>query len=76
MKNKEAEFDRADVSHKVSGTLLYAKTDEEIQQDGTYPMSGNQIDVKTIDLNQPSDVVRARLDSIAEVHFAKEAISV
>ena len=30
VKNKEAEFDRADVPHEASGMLLYAKTDEDV----------------------------------------------
>ena len=69
VKNKEAELSRAGVPHKVSGMLLYAKTDEDIQPDGVYQMSGNQISVKTLDLNQSFDVIRSRLDAIAEEHF-------
>lgn len=69
VKNKEAELARTGASHKVSGMLLYAKTDEDIQPDGTYQMSGNQISVKTLDLNQPFVVIRAQLDAIAEEHF-------
>jgi 5-methylcytosine-specific restriction enzyme subunit McrC len=38
-------------SGKVSGVLLYAKTDEEITPDNDYLMSGNCISVKTLDLN-------------------------
>lgn len=33
--------------------LLYAKTDEEIQPDNVYQMHGNQITVRTLDLNKP-----------------------
>lgn len=76
VKNKEAELERAGVPHEVSGMLLYAKTDEEIQPDGTYQMSGNRISVKTLDLNQPFEAIRAQLDGIAEAHFAKETIAV
>lgn len=76
VKNKEAELERAGVPHEVSGMLLYAKTDEEIQPDGTYQMSGNRISVKTLDLNQPFEAIRAQLDDIAEAHFAKETIAV
>ena len=36
---------------EVSGLLLYAQTDEEIQPNNTYMMSGNRISVKTLDLN-------------------------
>lgn len=45
VKNKEAEL--ADTLHEVSGMLLYAKTDEDVQPDNTYQMSGNRISVCT-----------------------------
>ncbi len=32
--------------------LLYAATDETIQPDSSYQMSGNKISVKTFDLNR------------------------
>lgn len=51
VKNKDAEF--GDKEHSVSGMLLYAATDEDIQPDSSYMMSGNRISVKTLDLNQP-----------------------
>lgn len=76
VKNKEAELAATGRSHEVSGMLLYAKTDEEIQPDGTYRMSGNRISVKTLDLNQPFENIRAQLDAIAETHFAKDAVAV
>ena len=72
--HKEAELAATGASHEVSGMLLYAKTDEEIQPDGIYQMSGNQISVKTLDLNQPFEAIRAQLDAITEEHLAKEAI--
>lgn len=67
VKNKEAEL--AGKDHEVSGMLLYAKTDENIQPDGVYQMSGNQISVRTLDLNQPFAGIREQLDEIAEMHF-------
>ena len=67
VKNKEAEL--ADKEHEVSGMLLYAKTDEEIQPDGVYQMSGNQISVRTLDLGLPFEGIRQQLDGIAESHF-------
>lgn len=70
VKNKEAEL--ADVPHEVSGMLLYARTDEEIYPDGVYQMSGNQISVKTLDLDQPFESIRAQLDAVADAHFSKE----
>lgn len=72
VKNKEAELASTREQHSVSGMLLYAKTDEEIQPDGVYQMSGNQISVRTLDLNQPFETIRSQLDSIAEAHFPKE----
>lgn len=71
VKNKEAELARAGVPHEVSGMLLYAKTDEEIQPNGVYQMSGNQISVRTLDLNMPFEDIKAQLDRIAESHFTK-----
>lgn len=69
VKNKEAELARTGVPHKVSGMLLYAKTDEDICPDYVYQMSGNQISVKTLDLNMPFSDICAQLDAIAESHF-------
>ena len=73
VKNKDAALAVSGADREVSGMLLYAKTDEDIQPDGVYQMSGNQISVKTLDLNQPFDVIRAQLDAIAEAHFGKLA---
>lgn len=67
VKNKEAEL--VDVPHEVSGMLLYAKTDEEVQPDGVYLMSGNKISVKTLDLDLPFEEIKAQLDAIVEDHF-------
>lgn len=67
VKNKEAEF--AGTEHTVSGLLLYAGTDEEAQPSSTYLMSGNRIGVRTLDLDQPFDTIRAQLDAIVEEHF-------
>lgn len=73
VKNKEAELASTHEQHSVSGMLLYAKTDEDVQPDGMYQMSGNQISVRTLDLNQPFETIRSQLDGIAEAHFSKEA---
>ena len=73
MKNKEAELASTHEQHSVSGMSLYAKTDEDVQPDGVYQMSGNQISVRTLDLNQPFKTIRSQLDGIAEAHFSKEA---
>lgn len=73
VKNKEAELADTTEPHGVSGMLLYAKTDEEIQPDGVYQMSGNQISVTTLDLNQPFETIRSQLDEIVYAHFSREA---
>lgn len=54
---------------KVSGMLLYARTDEAIQPDNVYQMSGNQISVKTLDLNREFSEISAQLNSIITEHF-------
>lgn len=73
VKNKEAEL--ADVLHEVSGALLYAGTDEGIQPDSVYHMSGNRISVLTLDLDRPFEDIRRQLDRIAKEHF-KGAVNV
>ena len=62
VKNKQEELKDRQVT--VSGMLLYAKTDEQIFPDNTYQMSGNQISVKTLDLNCGFDKIREQLDSM------------
>ncbi len=67
VKNKEYEL--RDKDHVVSGMLLYAKTDEEVHPNNVYQMSGNQITVRTLDLNLPFAKIAKQLDEIAEAHF-------
>lgn len=67
VKNKEVEL--TDVEHEVSGMLLYARTDAEIQPDQEYKMSGNCIAVKTLDLNCDFDEIRKQLDTIVDNYF-------
>ena len=50
VKNKDMVF--GDEPHTVSGMLLYAATDEAIQPNNSYHMSGNKISVRTLDLNK------------------------
>ena len=68
VKNKDTEF--GDKPHKVSGMLLYAATDEAIQPDNSYLMSGNKISVKTLDLNRDFSEIAAQLNAIVAEHFA------
>lgn len=55
----------------VSGMLLYAKTGETITPDCEFPMGGNRISVKTLDLNMDFKGIAMQLDKIAESHFGK-----
>ncbi len=64
VKNKDAEF--GDQPHTVSGMLLYAATDEAIQPDNVYRMSGNLIGVRTLDLNRDFSELAAQLNGIVE----------
>ena len=64
----------ARTSKKVSGMLLYARTDEEIQPDCVYQMSGNKISVKTLDLNKDFSEIAAQLNSVVENNFLQEKI--
>ena len=67
VKNKQEEIKGRQVT--VSGMLLYAKTDEQIVPDNTYQMSGNQISVKTLDLNCGFDKIREQLDNIIKLEM-------
>ena len=67
VKNKEAEL--ADSPHEVSGMLLYAKTDEDIYPENAYRMSGNRIEVRTLNLDGDFDSIRKQLDGIAEKYL-------
>lgn len=64
VKNKEAEMSGS--PHEVSGMLLYARTDEAIQPDNTYHMSGNKISVRTLDLNCDFSAISNQLNNIVE----------
>ena len=54
---------------EVSGMLLYAQTDDEIQPNNTYMMSGNKISVRTLDLNCEFAEIAAQLNKIVDDHF-------
>ena len=55
--------------NNVSGMLLYARTDELIQPESSYVMSGNRIDVRTLDLDCDFEVIRRQLNGIVEEFF-------
>lgn len=67
VKNKDAEY--GDATHEVSGMLLYAKTDEQIQPDHVYHMSGNKISVRTLDLNCDFPDIAYQLNMIIAENF-------
>ena len=68
VKNKDASF--GDELHTVSGMLLYAATNEAIQPNNSYRMSGSKISVKTLDLNRDFSEIAAQLNAIVEEHFS------
>ena len=68
VKNRDYQF--KDLEHTVSGMLLYAKTEDEIQPNNVYQMHGNQITVKTLDLNLPFVDIKKQLDEIVKEHFS------
>jgi len=67
VKNKDASFFES--IHKVAGMLLYARTDELIQPDESYSLSGNEISVKTLDLNCGFKEISNQLDLIVKNYF-------
>lgn len=67
VKNKEAELQNG--PHRVSGMLLYAKTDESVIPDNRYRMSGNEIAVRTLDLNCDFNDIAAQLNRIVAEYF-------
>jgi 5-methylcytosine-specific restriction enzyme subunit McrC len=67
VKNKDEEYGNR--PHTVSGMLLYARTDETIQPDSVYQMSGNRISVRTLDLNCEFPIIASQLKAIVDEHF-------
>ena len=67
VKNKE--FELRNYEHTVSGMLLYAQTDEDIIPNNTYHMSGNQISVRALNLNQNFSKISENLNSIVKDNF-------
>lgn len=67
VKNRDYQFGNEE--HKVSGMLLYAKSDEDIQPNNVYQIHGNQISVRTLDLNQSFNDIAEQLNLIVKTHF-------
>lgn len=56
----------------VSGMLLYAKTEEAVTPNCEFPMGGNKISVKTLDLNHRFPLIEEQLDKIVLEHFGTQ----
>ena len=67
VKNKEYEL--TGQPHKVSGMLLYAKTDNDISPDKDYNMSGNKICIRTLDLDADFAIIKKQLNQIVLSFF-------
>lgn len=57
----------AEEGETVSGMLLYARTEDVVQPDNVYQMSGNHIFVQTLDLNCKFERIATQLDAIAQI---------
>lgn len=57
---------RAAIGGEVSGLLLYAKTDEKLQPNFTYKMSGNTVSARSLNLDCDFSEVVEQLDDIAD----------
>lgn len=66
VKNRQESFG---TGHDVAGMLLYAQTDEDMQPGGSYLMSGNRIEVRSLNLGGEFSEIAAQLDGIVEEHF-------
>lgn len=51
-------------SGKVSGVLLYAKTDEAVVPDQEITLAGNKFIMTTLDLNQPFENIARQMDEV------------
>ena len=56
-------------SGNVAGMLLYAKTDEIVLPNNDYKMGGNQISVKTLNLDCEFAEIKIQLDGIVQKYF-------
>ena len=65
-----------DRNGNVSGMLLYAQPDDDLVLDSTYRMSGNNISVKTLNLDLPFADIAKQLDEIVvnEFQAVKKAV--
>lgn len=66
---KNRQYELHDDSSRVSGLILYAKTEEELPLNNDYQMHRNQISVKTLDLNRPFEDIAKQLGEIVRDNF-------
>ena len=71
VKNLEAQYSS---DRTVSGMLLYAKTEDQFQPDGIFHMTGNEITVRTLDLNRDFSEIREDLDGICNKLLQEESV--
>ena len=64
VKNMDESF--GEKPHEVSGMLLYARTEDAIQPDIIYKMSGNRISIKTLDINNNFGEIASQLNAIGD----------
>ena len=69
VKNEAERLSRIGKPNEVSGLLLYAKTDESVQPDGSWVMGGNRIGVATLNLDADFPQVARQLDVILARFF-------
>ena len=67
--NEFEKFSYKKYLHEFRFSKTENPTEEEIQPDNIYQMHGNQITVKTLDLNQKFDIIAKQLDNIVKSHF-------
>ena len=60
-------------SGKVSGMLLYAKTNSDVMPVANFSTGGNRISVKTLNLDSDFSEIKRQLDTIVDEYFPETA---
>lgn len=58
-------YRRLHPSESVSGMLLYARTDAEVQPDSSIPLADVHLEIRSLDLNGDFRQISGQLDNIA-----------
>lgn len=69
VKNETERQARSGKKPDVCGLILYAKTDDDIQPNGTWGMSGNEISASALDLAADFSGIASQLDGIIGRYF-------